>query len=77
MCLAVPAKIVSVHDNHAWAEIMGVRQKVNIQLINSPFPGEYILIHAGFAIEKIDSEYFNFLNETLFEMLEGNKNEFE
>ncbi len=75
MCMAVPARILTVDETHAWAETMGVRQKVNIQLIDSPIPDDYILIHAGFAIEKIDSEYFRFLNETLYEMLEGTGNE--
>jgi len=75
MCLAVPARIVTIDEMHAWAETMGVRQRVNIQLIDSPIPGDYILVHAGFAIEKIDKEYFGFLNETLNEMLEDTGNE--
>ncbi len=75
MCLAVPAKIISICDIHAWVETMGVRHKINIQLVHSPVPGEYVLVHAGFAIEKIDPEYFSFLNETLYEMLEGTDNE--
>ena len=75
MCLAVPARIISIDEIHAWAETMGIRQKVNIQLIDSPKPGDYILVHAGFAIEKIDPDHFSFLNETLYEMLEGTGNE--
>lgn len=75
MCLAIPARVLAVDEIHAWADTMGVRQKVNIQLIDSPIPGDYILIHAGFAIEKIDPEYFRLLNETLYEMLEGTENE--
>lgn len=75
MCLAVPARIVSINEIHACVETMGVRQKVNIQLIASPVPGDYILIHAGFAIEKIDPEHFSFLNDTLYEILEGKGNE--
>jgi hydrogenase expression/formation protein HypC len=75
MCLAVPARIVSIDEIHAWVEIMGVRQRVNIQLIDSPVPGNYILVHAGFAVEKIDLEHFRFLNETLYKMLEGTENE--
>ncbi|WP_418791865.1 HypC/HybG/HupF family hydrogenase formation chaperone [Phosphitispora sp. TUW77] len=66
---------MSIHDTHAWIETMGVRKKVNIQLIASPVPGEYVLVHAGFAIEKIDPEYFRFLSEMLYEMLEGQNNE--
>jgi hydrogenase assembly chaperone HypC/HupF len=75
MCLAVPARIVTIDKMHAWTETMGVRQKVNIQLIDSPVPGDYILVHAGFAIERIDSEQFRFLNDTLYEMLKGTENE--
>lgn len=75
MCLAVPARIVTVDKIHAWAETMGVRQKVNIQLIDFPVPGDYILVHAGFAIERIEPEQFRFLNETLYDMLEGTENE--
>ena len=71
MCLAVPAKIIIIEEMHAWVETMGVRQRVNIQLIDSPILGDYILVHAGFAIEKIAPEHFRFLNETLYEMLEG------
>ncbi|TYQ17872.1 UNVERIFIED_CONTAM: hydrogenase expression/formation protein HypC [Acetivibrio alkalicellulosi] len=75
MCLAVPARIVTIDEIHAWVETMGVRQRVNIQLIDSPKPGDYILVHAGFAIEKIDPEHFRFLNDTLYEMFEGTENE--
>ncbi|NLL71884.1 MAG: HypC/HybG/HupF family hydrogenase formation chaperone [Epulopiscium sp.] len=75
MCLAVPAKIIIIEEMHAWVETMGVRQRVNIQLIDSPILGDYILVHAGFAIEKIDPEQFRFLNKTLYEMLEGTGNE--
>lgn len=75
MCLAVPARIISIDEIHALAETMGIRQKVNIQLIDSPVPGDYILVHAGFAIEKMNREHFNFLNETLYAMLEGTENE--
>lgn len=71
MCLAVPAKILSTDKIHAWTETMGVRQRVNIMLIDSPAPGDYVLVHAGFAIEKIDPQHFRFLNETLYEMIEG------
>lgn len=72
MCLAIPARILSIHDTHAWVDIMDVRQKVNILLlIDPPVPGEYVLVHAGFAIEKIDLAYFHFLSDTLYEMLEG------
>lgn len=66
MCLAVPAKIVSIEKEYAWVELMGLKQKINIQLIDNPAPGDYVLIHAGFAIEKSDSEETEFLLKTLY-----------
>lgn len=73
MCLAVPAKIISVQDKYAYAETMGIRQKINIQLIDAPMPGDHILIHAGFAIEKIDDSRFVFLNDALYEMTKSDE----
>ena len=52
MCLAIPAKIVSITGDEAIAEIQGVRRKVIVSLINEPRLGDYVLIHAGFAIKK-------------------------
>lgn len=69
MCLAIPTKITSVQGNYAYAEIMGIRQKINIQLIENPMPGDYVLLHAGFAIEKIEEKEYIFLNHTLNEMI--------
>jgi len=59
MCLAVPGEIKEVFDNEAKVWIMGVETIVNIQLIENPEVGEYVLIHAGCAIEKIDKDYFD------------------
>lgn len=73
MCIAIPAKIISVDDYHALAETLGVRQKINIQLIRSPRPGDNVLVHAGFAIEKIDEERYTFLNETFLKMAEADE----
>lgn len=75
MCLAIPTKITSVQGNYAYAEIMGIRQKINIQLIENPKPGDFVLLHAGFAIEKIDQKEYTFLNQTLIEMIKGDENE--
>ena len=50
MCLAIPTKITSVQGNYAYAEIMGIRQKINIQLIENTMPGDYVLLHEGLSI---------------------------
>lgn len=73
MCLAVPAKIISINDKYAYAEIMGIRQKINVQLIDNPIPGDHVLIHAGFAIEKIDESLNIFLNDVLYGMIKDDE----
>ncbi|WMI79979.1 HypC/HybG/HupF family hydrogenase formation chaperone [Anaerotignum sp. MB30-C6] len=73
MCLAVPTKITSVQGNYAYAETMGIRQKINIQLIENLVPGEFVLLHAGFAIEKIDQREYLFLKKILNEMMEDDE----
>ncbi len=71
MCLAVPAEIISVDVPFAAVKIKELKKKVNVQLIEDPQVGDYVLIHAGFAIQKISEDYFSFLNEFLLEELNG------
>ncbi len=57
MCLAVPMKLVEKeNDENGIAELEGVRHVVNISLIDQPEVGDYLIIHAGFAIERLDQE---------------------
>ncbi len=69
MCLAVCGKIKSIDIPFASIDIKGVETCVNIDLVENPEKGDYVLVHAGFAIEKVDEEYFNYLESTLDEML--------
>lgn len=52
MCLAIPAQIVACAEDTATVEVDGVRRTVNIALIDDPKVGDYVLLHAGFAIQK-------------------------
>jgi len=56
MCLAVPMKIVSLEGEKATTEADGVTREVDVMLIESPMVGEYVLVHAGFAIQRVDEE---------------------
>lgn len=69
MCLAIPAKVMNIDHPHAQVDIMGVQKEVNILLIEDPKVGDKVMVHAGFAINKIDDEYYNFLRDTLENML--------
>ena len=74
MCLAVPGKIIDISGRCAKVNIMGMETIVNTQLIENPQAGEYVLVHVGCAIEKINKEYFNDLNDIFKEMAaEDNK----
>ena len=59
MCLAVPARIMTIENQHAQVETMGFMHRVNIQLIEDIMPGDYVLVHAGFAIQKIDTHHYD------------------
>lgn len=69
MCLAVPAKVIHMDPPYAEVEIMGVHMEVNILFIDNPSVGDKVMVHAGFAINKIDDQYFDFLRNTLQNML--------
>ena len=58
MCLAIPALITErKSDNLATAEILGVTREVALDLTPQANVGDYVLVHAGFAIEVVDADY--------------------
>ena len=61
MCLAIPGKILEVQsetDSTALVDVAGVRRRVNLGLIEEekPVPGDWVLIHVGFALSKISAQ---------------------
>jgi hydrogenase expression/formation protein HypC len=54
MCLGIPARVLSIEGELADVEIGGAVRKANIQLVPEVKIGEYVLLHAGFAIQKLD-----------------------
>jgi hydrogenase expression/formation protein HypC len=63
MCLAIPGQILEIVDNEnrlARVDVAGVRRNVNVGLLDGEAggiePGEWVLIHVGFAISKVDEE---------------------
>ena len=56
MCLAVPMKIVKCEGAIATAEISGVSREVDLTLLPEAEVGDYVIIHAGFAISVLDEE---------------------
>lgn len=56
MCLAVPLKILSVDGRQAVGEAGGLTQKLRVDFIPDSRPGDYVMVHAGFAIEKLTEQ---------------------
>lgn len=56
MCLAVPLKIVSIDGKDAVAEMDGISRNIRIDFIKNAAVGDYVIVHAGFAIEKLTKE---------------------
>ncbi len=56
MCLAIPAKILEINNNNAKVDYgSGIVREVNTSLIERPKVGEYVIVHAGYAIQVMDA----------------------
>lgn len=53
MCLAVPLKLIEVNGSSAIGEAMGMTREVRVDFIEEPKAGDYVIVHAGFAIERM------------------------
>ena len=56
MCLAVPLKIVEIDGLNGVGEVEGLRRRMRLDFIKEPRVGEYVIVHAGFAIERLGEE---------------------
>ncbi|MBE6911409.1 MAG: HypC/HybG/HupF family hydrogenase formation chaperone [Oscillospiraceae bacterium] len=56
MCLAIPLKIVEINGKEAIGERSGIKRKIRLDFIENPKIGEYVIVHAGFAIERMNPE---------------------
>lgn len=57
MCLAIPGRIVDFEDDArslARVDVAGVRRRVNVSLLDGLGPGDWVLVHVGFAIARVD-----------------------
>ena len=56
MCLAIPSKIVKIENSIGIIDVDGVQREASLMLLEEPKVGEYVIVHAGFAIKKIDEK---------------------
>jgi len=67
MCLAIPSKIIYLDNDMATIDVDGVQRQASLLLLEDAAVGDYVIVHAGFAIHKIDEatalETVQFLKE--------------
>jgi hydrogenase expression/formation protein HypC len=67
MCLAIPSKIIKIENSMAVIDVDGVKREASLLLLDDAGVGDYVIVHAGFAIHKIDEvaalETLKFLRE--------------
>lgn len=68
MCIAIPIEVVEICNEEGIVQYKGVRMKVNIVLLEDVVIGDYVLVHAGCAIEKLDKEQGK-ITQKLFDKL--------
>jgi hydrogenase expression/formation protein HypC len=73
MCLAVPAKIISREEYIGVVDVAGVTRKVSLMLVPDVKEGDFVLIHAGFAIETVEEEEAGRILELLQEIRSDEK----
>jgi len=54
MCVAIPMKLAEKNDAIGIVEMEGLRQEISLQLLEDVKVGDYVIVHAGFAIERLD-----------------------
>lgn len=69
MCLAIPSKITRIQNNMATIDVEGVQREASLMLLEDAQVGDYVIVHAGFAIKKLDEtaarETLNLLREAV------------
>ena len=56
MCLAIPLQLVEINGKTAVGEAMGMRREIRVDFIDRPQIGDYVIVHAGFAIERLPEQ---------------------
>jgi len=72
MCLAIPSKIVTIDGDTAIIDVDGVRREASLLLLEEPQINDWVIVHAGFAIHKLEEaaarESLRILKETVAEL---------
>lgn len=64
MCLAIPGKILKIKGQIAEVDFDGIVKDINIAMVDV-IVGEYVMVHAGFAIEKMDMDQVDYIHSVI------------
>jgi len=57
MCLAIPAQVIELRDNDlAVVDLAGVKKEISLSLVDDVVIGDYVIVHVGYALNKLDPE---------------------
>jgi hydrogenase expression/formation protein HypC len=70
MCLAVPAKIIELKDASATVEMDGLRKEISIELLEEIKVGDYVIVHVGYALSKLEQKEAEAMLEMIRELPE-------
>jgi hydrogenase expression/formation protein HypC len=73
MCLGIPLKILELDGKTALGEMNGIKKKIRVDLLPQIKLGDYVMVHAGFALEIIDKTLAEDTMEAIFEVDEALK----
>ncbi len=73
MCLAIPAKVIEKKGTQGVVEIAGVRHEVDLRLLEDVNVGDYVILHAGFGIQKLDTKEAEETLDLLRELMDGER----
>ncbi len=75
MCLGVPVKVIQREGNEGIGEFKGVKRNINFALLDEVKVGEYVILHAGFAIQRLDQDDAEKTLELFEELAKANDEE--
>ena len=56
MCLGIPMKVTKIEGQFAWVKTGGLTRQANIQMVPKVKAGDYVIVHVGFAIQKLNNQ---------------------
>ncbi len=56
MCLAIPAQVVEIDGDQGIIDMGGVRKEISLALVDDVIVGDYVIVHVGYALNKLDPE---------------------